>query len=285
MENLEKKHYIEFRKLFIEKTQEVASPGGIGLAMSGGIDSMSIFFSLIELDFEFECYTFYQEGYKSEDLKASIKYCKYFNIPINIIELKSDIDSIYKDIVDVIPFCGEKIKKTKVETLRPLMHLFKQSHHKIILNGSSADDYQPYKRKVNIDYMKGGDGLVLKKGHRLGVNDKYDSFDPLSQEMAKFYGVNFINVYADKSIEDFFLRFPLKQILYPHKHLVTSAFEDYFNKIGGFRLHSPYQINSKTSEFHELLLESKYNKRSSKAVIAIYNDIALDFKNKQTKLF
>jgi len=81
--------------------------------MSGGIDSASIFFSLLELDVSFECYTFYQDGYESEDLISSIKYCDVFKVPINIIKLPSDIDSIYKDIVEIIPFCGEKIKKNK----------------------------------------------------------------------------------------------------------------------------------------------------------------------------
>ena len=61
-------HAKEFRSLFINHIKSQTVSGKIGLAMSGGIDSMSIFFSLIDLKIDFECYTFYQKGYESEFL-------------------------------------------------------------------------------------------------------------------------------------------------------------------------------------------------------------------------
>jgi asparagine synthetase B (glutamine-hydrolysing) len=271
---IEEQDYINFRKLFIERTHKCIKDDSIGLAMSGGIDSASIFFSLIELDVPFECYTFYQDGYESEDLLSSIDYCKEFNIPINIIKLPSDIDTIYSDVDKIIPFCGKKLKKTKIETLRPLKYVFENCKHKILLNGLSGDDYQPYKRKVNVAYSQGGDEFVIKSGFRRSISSQEDTMRLLSKQMAKNYNIEFIDVYEDIEIENFFLQFGLEVVLKPHKHLVTSAFKDYFDKMGGFRKHCSYQVNSKLRDFHEELLTSKYNTKNHKAIIGLYNEIA-----------
>jgi asparagine synthetase B (glutamine-hydrolysing) len=284
MENINSNNYLEFRRLFLKNTEKsIKDSKSISLAFSGGIDSISIFFALIELKADFECYTVYQDGIMSEDYTSSVSYCKQFGIKLNEIKLSSDLDSVYEDIKSVLPFCGKKILKTKVETLRPLKHLFEQCNHELILNGLSADDYQPYKRKVNVLYIKGGDELVLKSGYRKSLDNKIDSMEVLSKEMAKHYSKRWVDVYADKEIEDYFLRFYLKDVLYPHKNLVVGAFADYFEKVNGFRRHSSYQVNSKLRDVHELLLKSKYNTKNHKAIIGLYNEI--DKQNKQLKLF
>ena len=92
-----------------------------------------------------------------------------------------------------------------------------------------------------------------------------------------------MNIEKSLQIEEYFLKFPLKSLLSPHKNLVTTAFKDYFDSVGGFRKHSSYQVNSRITDFHELLLDSKYNIRESKAVIAIYNNIAEELSRKEDK--
>ena len=287
--NISNKDLIDFKQIFKNRVKSICKGRKPALAMSGGIDSMSVFFTLIELNIDFECYTFFSKDYNSEDLISSIKYCEFFDIKLNIIELPSDVDSIYKDICDLIPFLGKKIKKTKVETLRPLKYLFEKSTHDLILNGLSGDDYQPNGRRVNIE-LKKNEGLncdqhVIDLGFRVSKGQVKDSMRILSVEMAKNYKIDFVDVYESKEIENFFLKFELKTLLKPHKHLVTKTFENYFNKIGGFRNHSSYQVNSKIRDFHENLIKSKYNKRNSKNVIAIYNDIANEYKSTQLNLF
>jgi len=95
----------------------------------------------------------------------------------------------------------------------------------------------------------------------------------LSKELSNQYGINFIDAYADKAIEDYFLQFSLDALLTPHKNLVTTAFKDYFDKVGGYRKHSSYQVNSKIRDYHEQLLSSKYNTNNNKEEIGIYNRI------------
>jgi asparagine synthetase B (glutamine-hydrolysing) len=275
----------EFRNIFTANIQNSLPKKPVGLAMSGGIDSVSVFFALIDLGVDFECYTFYQKGYESTDLKESLKYCDHYGIKINLIELSSDVDDIYKEIVDLIPFLGSKIKKTKVETMRPLKQLFENSKHDFILNGLSADDYQPYKRKTSILLKEYGEQGVINKGYRVSLDNLEDSMELLSKEMAQSFGIKFFDAYADKKIQDYFLKFTLKSLLTPHKNLVTLAYKDEFDKMGGFRKHESYQVNSKITDFHEQLLNSKYNKRNSKGVIAIYNDIKESLNINQKNLF
>jgi asparagine synthetase B (glutamine-hydrolysing) len=272
------KHYKEFRTLFVDYIRKSLPSEPVGLAMSGGIDSASVFFALLEIGHEFECYTFYQDGYESEDLVESKKYCEQFSIKLNLINMNSDVDTIYNDINKIIPFCGVKLKKTKVETLRPLMYLFENSKHKTILNGYSADEYMPYSRKCNILYgSERNEQAVLDEGWRKRWIDE-DEYIVLSKKLGGHYNINYIDTYEHKAIEDFFLRFYLKDLLKPHKHIVTSAFKKEFDSVGGFRHQSSYQVNSRTRDFHDNLLNSKYNKNSHKGVIGLYNQMAKELK-------
>lgn len=43
----------------------------VGLMLSGGIDSSSILYSLLELNKKVHCYTFYLQNYESKDLKSA----------------------------------------------------------------------------------------------------------------------------------------------------------------------------------------------------------------------
>ena len=91
--------------------------------------------------------------------------------------------------------------------------------------------------------------------------------------MAEHYCKKWSDVYANKEIEKYFLRFYLKDLLYPHKNLVTGAFADYFEKVNGFRNHSSYQVNSRIRDVHASLLYSEYNTKKHKAIIGLYNEI------------
>lgn len=51
----------------------------------------------------------------------------------------------------------------------------------------------------------------------------------------------------------------------------VGAFSDYFNKIGGYREHSSFQVNSKLRDDFSGLIKSKYNTTNSKSVVSIYN--------------
>ena len=281
-----KEHAREFRDIFTNNIKKSLPKKPVGLAMSGGIDSVSIFFALLDLGVDFECYTFYQKGYESGDLKESLRYCKHYGVKINLIELSSDVSCIYKEISELMPFIGKKVGKIKIETMRPLKILFEKCNHDFILNGLSADPYQPYRRNISLVLKNFGESEVIKRGFRLSLQEKPDSMNLLSKKMGESFGINFFDAYCHKDIEKYFLKFPLKSLLSPHKNLVTLAYKTEFDKMGGFRKHESFQINSKINEFHQKLLNSKYNKRNSKAVIAIYNDIKKESeKNNQSKLF
>lgn len=271
---IEDKDYTIFRDLLIENVHSKITSEPVGLAMSGGIDSASIFFCLKELDVNFECYTFYQDGYESDDLISSREYCKEFGVKLIEIKLPSDIDSIYNDIRKIIPHCGSKILKTKIETLRPLKYIFESCETESLFNGLSADDYQPNKRKVNIMLHEKGEQAVIDAGKRISLDNLDDSMEILSKQMALHYRIKWVDAYADKKIEDFFFQFKLIDIIKPHKNIVVKAFDDYFKRVGGHRKHSSYQINSKTNLFHDELLRSKYNTKCHKGIIGLYNEIA-----------
>lgn len=57
------------------------------------------------------------------------------------------------------------------------------------------------------------------------------------------------------------------------KMIDVKAFEDFYGSGAWYRKNSNLQCNSGIREYHDLLLRTELNKRKSKNVVAIYNDI------------
>ena len=58
--------------------------GKVGLLLSGGLDSLSVLLSCLDIGIEPTCYTFYLEGNESEDLKIFLISLKAGGTGLNL---------------------------------------------------------------------------------------------------------------------------------------------------------------------------------------------------------
>ena len=82
----------------------------IALLFSGGLDSLSILLSCIDVGISPHLYTFRLEDYVSEDIKSSRKIKDIFNLEYTEVIIKKDVEQLKLDVKNII----EKFNKMHI---------------------------------------------------------------------------------------------------------------------------------------------------------------------------
>lgn len=264
----------ELRELLLNRVEVIDPNKNACMALSGGTDSITALFAMIETGRKPDCYTFHMDGIISKDLQASRHACKYFGLKLHEISIPRDVDTMYNDVRSVIPFC-EHIKKTIIQCMIPWLYIYPAMEQDTIINGLGGDDYFGTSRNTQIAYHNFGDEAIIK--NRLWRGADLNFSDANITRFASHYGKTNIDFYADKKIEQFLLQYTYKAINKPYpKYAVIAAFMDYYKREPFYRDQTDhnYQVNSRLRECQDMLLHSKYNTKGHKAIIGLYNQIA-----------
>jgi hypothetical protein len=263
---------IDFRNLVIseiEKRKETA------LMFSGGVDSSTILAAMLECGVKPDLYTFYLQGSKSKDIKIAREISKEFDLNLNELEIPSNFDALVSDIKSVIRIC-RRTSKAHVQCAHPWIYLSskcKQDGHSSAMIGMSADGLYGTNRKGAIIYKTKGEDEFRK--YRAKKDNDYLSSDSSVFKLSKHFGVQLWDLYAQYSIGGFLLSLTYDQMHKPiQKAVAINAFPEFWKRGNWIRLNSPLQIESGLREFHDQIIKSSLNKRESKTVLGVYNDIA-----------
>lgn len=154
----------QFREICKNRIHEIDSDGKAGLALSGGTDSVTVLFAMLECGIKPHCYTFYMDGIISADLKSSRKLANDFGLELTEVPIASDPDSIYEDIKAVLPYCN-KVKKTIIQCMIPWKYIYPEMREETIITGIGGDDLYGTQRKVQVEFHKTGDVGISKWRH------------------------------------------------------------------------------------------------------------------------
>jgi asparagine synthetase B (glutamine-hydrolysing) len=269
--------------------EKIKNEKNIAIALSGGMDSLSVLLCCLELNLNPTCYTFYLDNYESEDLLASRKICKIFNLELvevkldtSYIDLLGDVKHILKTHVNDEHCINHK--KTFIQCFHPMTYLVKYVKESIILTAMVADDLQFNSKKFGILYslsIKNNSYAVYEKRIKDTNNENKGSYKQIKNLFME-NGINFIDVYRDKLLFDYFYSKTFEDCVSPkRKNLVYEEFKDYLVKYKLYRKPSPFQLNSKINEWHDsLLLDINYGK-GFKSVVGIYNKIYKEIINEK----
>ncbi len=266
-------HAAQFRALMLRRIEETDPGRTAELALSGGVDSTTVLFAMLESGRRPRCITFHVEGHTSADLLASRALAKRFGLELAEVTLPRDVERIAADVRALLPHC-HVVKKTVVQCLHPWLYIVPAMQSDLILNGLGADDLYCNQRKVQVALRQpDGEQAILQYRHvySLDLNFSGGNIERYVRRMGK----RTVDVYNDKAVEDFFLQFEAKALHKPfEKALSVQAFRDYYDMGRFFRPRSAYQINSGLRERHEQLLRSPYNRKGAKEVVVVYRDMA-----------
>lgn len=260
--------------------------GKVGLLLSGGLDSLSVLLSCLDVGIKPTCYTFYLEGNESEDLKSCKKIANIFDLKLVEIPLKFTSESLLDDCRVLIDNnFGDKYFKNHIKTCVQTQVLMKYVPHyvkeKIVLTGLNADDLQFNTRaygKMSADKSEYGI-KKLNEARYIDTNDLRRGSYIYFQQMFANWGITFVDIYRVQEVKDFFYTKSYKECTSPKtKYQTYLAFRDELETYELYRKPSSFQVNSGTRELFEELLTNnpKININNYKTCVGILNDIYRD---------
>ena len=262
------------RSIFSDRIKEIDPDGKAALALSGGTDSLTVLFAMLDNGIKPTCYTFYMKGYTSADLKSSRMICKDFGLKLIEVQIPSDVGSVYEDIKAVLQYC-EYVKKTIIQCMTPWKYIYPAMEEKRIITGIGGDDLFCTQRKLQVAYHNGGDEAVMQY-RKCYSDDLHFSAANIARYANQFDKEN-VDFYNCSEIFDFVNQFSLSAINKPFmKCASVKVYDDYYRKGSYYRdqTEHSYQVNSRLRDFHDALLKSEYNTQGHKAIIGLYNQMA-----------
>lgn len=275
----------ELRERLVERARGVNPDGKACLALSGGVDSVTALFAMLEAGQRPRCYTFYMEGHVSDDLVAAKRLTEHFGLEHVVVMVPTAHDEIVRNVQRVIAGTC-KIKKTIIECTAPWTYIGRamaERGDKHILIGFSAGNIFCLSRRDNKKLLELGEAEFLRQGHR---THKFTDLNYVDGNVARYVKVNFGII-----MDDFFATDRIFKWFHPYtigeihraedgsrfeKAPFIYAFHDYYGQKDFYRKGSSYQVNSRLRDFYEgLLWNEKYNpSHKHQGIIAIYNRIA-----------
>ena len=271
------------RDLMIDMIEEIDPERRACLALSGGTDSTTVLFAMLETGRRPRCYTFFCENTISTDLQASRALCKQFDLELVEIMIPWDLERLVAD-VRTLTQRAQVIKKTVIQCMHPWLYIYPEMQKRgdtLMLNGLGGDDHYCSQRKVMVAIRQKGEQFVRDQGWRRCFSSDFNFSSANIMGMGKaHYGITNLDLYNDKRMDDWFNQFDVMDLHRDQngrgleKAPSILAFMDLYKQT--FRRdHQSYQINSKLKDMHEaLLLSPVHNPRKAKDVISIYRDIA-----------
>lgn len=244
----------------------------VAIMMSGGVDSCSVLFSLIESKKNITAYSFTLEGHESTDFKSSKIVCEHFGIKFVPIYLPTDIEVLKNDVKYLIHNEGLR-KKTEIECTWAMMYALKQVKEDVIFTGHGADGHFGISKKAMINFRQTVESLDTFRKNLFG-NPNYAQKSTL-EKMSKEMNKKIVFPYLTQDMRNLFLGTSWESINKPkEKQPILDSFKEYFEQIK-IRKHTNFQLgDSKIAEGFTRLLETEFNKNNYKSVIGIYNAIA-----------
>lgn len=255
----------KFKKLIADELSVIK--GSCALLLSGGVDSLTCAFALMELGIDFKCYTFYIDSTPSEDTKHARIACKLFGWELVEIDIPTKyLEEDFKELSSE----WRCAKKTQFECMYAFIYLIDEIEEDYIVSGICADTLYGTSKKANIHFKNDKpsfDEYRIKafSGNPEGVLNLLYLCDA--------YGKYLVTPFFTDNMLSFMLTLSHADLNKPkQKHLPVSSYKN-FQKVK-HRRNQNLQLCSGISIAFESLLTSDINKNNRSRVMDICRDYA-----------
>lgn len=261
------------RKFINDSLQNnVLDKNSVAILFSGGMDSLSLLLSCLDIGIKPVLYSFYLNNYESEDIKASRKIASTYNLSLNEIVIDDeDVGQLIEDVKYIIKTFNV-YKKTQVQCIYPFLYIIPKIKEKYVLTGLCADDLYGTPRSVAKYYNDFDKFNTIRDND---INDLNSSSYFQIKALVEINNKVLIAPYKQNiNLVEYFRQFNYKQMNSPKQKILT--YQDYKHEIdkhGLYRRNSNLQCNSKIREFHDKLLNTNLNIKNYKVVFPIYKNL------------
>lgn len=252
--------------------KNIKDKNDVAILFSGGLDSLSILLSCLEIDIRPVLYSFYLKSHVSDDIEASRKIAIIYNLKlIEIVINDTDINQLKNDVHYIINKY-HLYKKTAVQCVYPFIYIIPVIKEKYILTGLCADDLYGTPRSM-AKYRNDFDTFNEIRENKIQdiTASAYSYIKSLVEENNKI----FIAPYKDNlDLLNYFRGLNYKDMNSPkQKNIMYQDYKEEIDKYKLYRINQNLQCGSKIREWHDNLLLTELNTKNYKVVNPIYKNI------------
>lgn len=235
--------------------------------LSGGIDSASILFALLESQKNVTCYSFMIDGILSTDFSLAKRNAAYFGAKFTPVILPNDIETLKADII-YLASIGAK-KKTDFECGWPMLYCYSLAEERYIFSGMGADGHFCISKKGMLHYRDNIDEFRKKAFSNPSYAQK-----PIHEYLAKRYNKVAMLPYLSQEMIGEFYGKSWHEINKPkQKQPILDTFPDRFASMK-ILPHTNLQLgDSGISNHFKKLLDTDWNLDGWSSVVGIYNAV------------
>lgn len=256
---------VNIKKRLIESLSQIEDDE-VAVFMSGGVDSASILYALLELGKKPHCYTFTFDNPKSRDYYLSKATCKIEGVPFDAVILPDSLETLSHDVYRLHDEYGCR-KKTEYECTWPFLYAYPAIGEKWIAGGLGAEAHFVLTKRGVLHYRNRPDEFRDEYWSKPNPNQREQH-----RRLAKKYGKRIVFPYMERETAELFRGVPWEAVNKPHqKQPILDAFPEKYaaRKVYPQNL----QIGSGASAHFAKLLETPMNRRGYKSVVGIFNDV------------
>ena len=127
----------------INKQLEQYKNKKVALLFSGGLDSLSLMISCLDVGIRPTLYSFKLEGIESDDIKASRRIANIYGLKLVEVTIPKNISTLIDDVEFIIEKFKVK-KKTQIQCIQPFIHIVKYVEEDIVLGITTSTNLSPY---------------------------------------------------------------------------------------------------------------------------------------------
>jgi asparagine synthetase B (glutamine-hydrolysing) len=264
----------QFRSLLRSCIKEqVGDNQQVALLFSGGSDSLSILWCLLDLGITPHCYTFHLEDKVSNDVIVSRRVAVAWDIPLTVISIPHQpVKSLYSDICELVQQIRSS-RKTHVECVWPFTYLVKEVKEDVVLTGLNADDLWGSSKGMSIKYSK--QPAAFREKRQQLMEDPTTSGWQFIYEIFSQQGKQLLAPYRHSKIIQFLCSLSWQQLNRPKQKMpIVVGFANEFQKAAVWRVNDNLQCGSGIREYMARMMSDKdtnpYNRKSMRG---IYKDM------------
>jgi len=238
----------EFRAILKEVIEKDLTQEPVALLFSGGTDSLTILWTLLDLGVSVTCYTFRLERIESTDSKVAQLVAKAWRVPIQIVAAPyQEPNDLRQDVTRVIRII-KSARKTHVEVMWAYWHLFQAVKESQVWSGLQADTLYGTSKSMAIKYAK-DPAAFLSAREKMVANPDQEGLRQ-AQRIAAHFSKSLCVPYTSQAIRDFMFAFSWSSLNRPKQKMpAVLGFEREFKQAPVYRRNDNLQCGSGIREY------------------------------------
>lgn len=239
----------------------------VGVFASGGIDSWSVVFSLLEVGKHVHVYSFTLEDRQSYDFLKARELSQIYDLKFTPIFLPTNLEKLKSDIL-ILHNKFHATKKVEYECLWPFMYCYDAVEETVVGSGLCADGYFCISKSGCLHYKNDIDNFRYNYFNNNGSQYKNHFI------MAEHYKKELFMPYKSDMMFDFFAGKSWDECNRPkQKQLIYDSFDNNFS-VGKLKTHSNLHLgDSGIAKHFDKLLYTDWNLYNYKSVTGIFNSV------------